>query len=608
LVNTSSDKEYYEKPNNKELNNKELVDIFFNRLDDRRIIFVFDNVDSYIDLERFVPSGEMGYLFKQALSHNHNSKFVFTCRPLIREAGSNFYQISLPGLTLEETIELFHLYHVSASPADIEILIKKVHSLTRGHPLWLNLIAAQACRGLKTVNEFLNNIENRTNFDEDNFTSILSDKILSQIWTSLNNKQQSLLRGIAETVKPETIDNLRKILNSELNNNQFNKAFKALRGLNLIELKKSSISQDLVELHPLVKEFVLFKFQRTERNKYITLLVKFYQGFIVILKPKLSSELTLNEYLYWTSNVELLINKGDYKNALIALEEVSFSILAAGYIEEYLRVSEKLLQAIDWHDAIENEYTYFHGQLQRVIKSSIEFGRYSNADKYICKYDELIPERNALYLGLCSLKCYFHWFQDNFEEAILWGEKGEYLLSESKLSDNYELLHVLALARRDSKNKTGIERALSYFLKNETIENVVDVSIPISFNGDFYGNIGKCLEYLGKREYAMICYFKSLFALLNNKDKEKLNIGYAYYWISYLLIRDEHFQDGLYFLKYAIISTEFVSPPKSKLYKDIWMSIVCDVKLKEEIDSKQKWQIEEYCGQELERYLNKKTN
>ena len=43
----------------------DLIDIFFKNLHDRKILFVFDNIDSYIDLEYFTPSGSMKYFFDQ---------------------------------------------------------------------------------------------------------------------------------------------------------------------------------------------------------------------------------------------------------------------------------------------------------------------------------------------------------------------------------------------------------------------------------------------------------------------------------------------------------------------------------------------------------------
>lgn len=597
----------FEVKNIDELTNKNLVDLLFSYLDKRKIIFVFDNIDSYIDLELFTPSGDVGYLFTEALNRNHNSKFIFTCRPFIKEASVNFYQISLAGLTIEETVELFKYYNISAKESAILELSQKAHQITKGHPLWLNIIAAQAVRGIEIGNAFLENIENKSSFDEDNISAILSQKIMNQIWNSLNPKQQNLLRGIAETVKSETIENLKKILESELNNNQFNKSFRTLKNLNLLEVKRSSISQDLVELHPLVKEFILSKYQRNERAKYITLLVKYYDSFIYILKPKLSSELSFNDFSNWTSKIELQINKGDYKVALIALQEVSPSLLAAGYVEEYIRVSEKLFDSINWEAAISNEEAYFHTQFQELILRLIQFGNFQKANGLLDKYEKLIPGKSSFYLTFCSLKCYMYWFQEQFEDAIVFGEKGEFLLSSSGLSDDFSLRHNLALARRDSKEEEKINQALIYFLQNETIESIIQSSSSeIEYSGHFYGNIGRCLEFLGEKEKSLICYYKSLSVLLKNRDGDSsLNISYACSWISNILIKAGGIQDGLYFLKYAITSSLSVSPPRAKILKDTWDYINCDVETKSQIEGKFDWQIEDYCKKQLNAFFNK---
>ncbi|MGI2189722.1 hypothetical protein ACROAG_22425 [Shewanella oncorhynchi] len=68
------------------LTDEELVDLFFIKLGQEKALFVLDNVDSYIDLENFEPVNGIGYLFKKAVELEHNSKFLFTCRPFIRFA------------------------------------------------------------------------------------------------------------------------------------------------------------------------------------------------------------------------------------------------------------------------------------------------------------------------------------------------------------------------------------------------------------------------------------------------------------------------------------------------------------------------------------------
>ncbi len=575
--------------------NIELVDVFFKNLSDKKIVFVLDNIDSYIDLETFTPSGGMKYFFEQALEINHKSKFIFTCRPFIREASLNFYQLKLNGLSEKESEEIFTLYKIPISKEQLIELSSKAYKLTNGHPLWLNLIAAQALRGIETVTKFIQSIEDKTEFNEDGFSSILSDKILNEVWYSLNQKQRTLLRGVAETVKPETVSNLKKIIEPELKSNQFDRAFKVLKNLNLIEVKSSTISEDQIELHPLVKEYISSKFPQKDRAKYITLLVQYYDQFIYVLKPKLNSDMNLSAYQNWTSKIELQINKGDFKPALVALEEVSSSILSAGFSEEYLRVAEKLFHSIDWKKAIENEYPYFDSQFSTMMTILTQFGRYSECEELLNQYSKLIPGKSSQYLSYCSEKCYLFWYQEKFDEAIEIGEYGVFLLNESGITDNYSLKHNLALSHRDSKIEKNINDALTYFLKGEVIENVIS-DVNEELGGHFYGNIGRCLELLNDKENALTCYYISISILFKEDNSHsKLNIGYAASWIFEILKSSKEKLNSLYFLKLSINTWENSSPPRAVAMKKEWKKLVIDKQTKTEVEKIPDWKVINHC-------------
>ncbi|MEA5427557.1 SIR2 family protein [Arcicella lustrica] len=575
------------------ISNHDLVDVFFEYLGDRKIIFVFDNVDSYIDLVTFKPTGSLSYFFEQILNKNHNSKFIFTCRPFIREAGINFYQISLSGILETECEKLFEFYKIPISKSEMVTLSSRAHKLTKGHPLWLNLIAGQAIRGIQTVNNFINSIENKSNFNEDNFSAILSEKILNEVWNSLNDKQKLLIRGLSETVKPENEENLRNILDSELNGNQFIKSLRVLKNLNLIE----TLSDGEIELHPLVKEFVLTKYHRNERAKFITLFVKFYDKFIYILKPKLNSNLTISEFQNWTLKIELQINKNDFKSALISLEEVRHAIITAGFLEEYLRVAELLYNKLNWNDAISQEYPYFHSQFITLTTIQTQIGKFDLCSTNLNKYSKIIAGKSIHYLAFCSQKCYFFWYQGLFNEAIAIAEEGVFLLEESSLTDNFSLRHNLALSLRDSKNENDIKKALDYFLQNESLDKVINRDqINFEFSSQLYGNVGKCLELIGRYDDALYCYCISFKKLLNeNYDDSTLNNGYASFWIAEILFRYKKFKDGFYFLKYAEICWEKTSPPRLKLLKKTWSDCVFDKVTKDTIQNMTTWQVESYC-------------
>lgn len=294
------------------LSDEDLISIFFKRLNNEKGLFILDNVDSYIDLEEFEPSKGIGELFKSAIAKNHSSKFIFTCRPFIRYASVEFYQLALGGLSEENTIQFFKKSNISMKDGKILNLATKAHKLTQGHPLWISLIVAQAQRGEDVLTEFLNNLETNHIVDK-NVSSILSETILREIWKSLNQKQKKLLRVLAESVRAETIDDFSEIASSELSYNAFSKSMGTLRNFNLIVEKQEG---DFIELHPLVKEFVRTKYPQNDRTKYISLFIRFYDKIVLILKPKLSSKLSISEFSNWINKIELHTNAKEFQKAV----------------------------------------------------------------------------------------------------------------------------------------------------------------------------------------------------------------------------------------------------------------------------------------------------
>lgn len=106
--------------------------------------------------------------------------------------------------------------------------------------------------------------------------------------------------------------------------------------------------------------------------------------------------------------------------------------------------------------------------------------------------------------------CYLYWYQERFSEAIYFGEQGEFLLSNSGLSDNHSLKHNLALARRDSREMPKIDQALQFFLGVESIATMFSPHTnSIQLGSAFYGNVGRCLDFKGDSDLSLRCYFKS---------------------------------------------------------------------------------------------------
>ena len=573
-----------------------LVEAFFVHLGKRKIVFVFDNLDRYVDFVKATPSGGIDKIVDMALKYDHSSKFIFTCRPVIRNASVGFCHIPLEGLSLEDARNLFNSYAIPLKKEVIDDLAKNAHELTRGHPLWLNLIAAQAVRGKENVTKFIEGIKNVSNFNEDDFSSLLSEKVLSTVWDTLNANQRTLLRGMSEIVRAETEENLMEILRGVLSANRFNKALRALKSLSLIVVKSSPSEKDLLELHPLVKGFQRNKYTQSEREKYITLFVNYYNQLIFILKPNICCQSPLSHFERWTDKIELEVNNCDYNSALNTLDDVGNLLLTAGYIEEYVRVANLIYSDIDWIKSINEGTKHFHNNLDDFIKALIEFGKNEKVETYLNKYEKSLPAKDENYINYCNLKCYCYWFVGQHEEAISWGEKQLEIMRSPGANAQVETPHYLALAWRDTRKAENIDKALKYFLHGSNIVDVLSKDINEDHGGEYYGNIGRCLWFQGESDDALKCYKKSLVLLYRGEHKATiLNKGYACLWIAEVLKHIGDTKNAYYFLKNTFFFWNRVSPPKASKVMDEMTELIKSDALLDEINNISEDEMERYC-------------
>lgn len=586
-----------------DLTDSELVNIFFKELGMRKAVFVLDNIDSYIDLENFEPVNGIGELFNMAMSTEHNSKFIFTCRPFIQYAKPKFMQLNLTGLTEENTIEYFLKSNVGGiSKTNLAKYARKSHELTKGHALWLSLILAQSRKGEKALTEFLGRIGTGIIIHQ-NDTSILSKNVLSSVWDSLHTRDKQLLRILAESVVAETEDDYSEILRDELNYKNFQKALKSLRNFNLIIEKRDS---KYIELHPLVKEFVIKNYPPTERTKYISYFVKYYDKWVVVLKEKMSAKLSFQEFSYFTNKAELFINARDYQNAVGSLIDVQDSMCSAGYVEEYLRVAKLLFDAITWSKNAFSKLSGIEDLIHRTAKASTEFGFFAFTELLLSRYDAIIEKKEENYIRLCDMKSYYYWFKQDYSEAINTCEQALYLLERAKQPDLYSIKHTLALSQRDSKNINLLGKALDFFIKDHSLEDMLDLNTLPEINMySTLGNVGKCLYLQKKISESLICYSKSFFQLFEKYTSDNLlNLGYASFWIAESLSDLNEKESAYYFFKHAFNCWSIISPVLEKRHRSERTELENKIYLN--ISSQEDWRVEKYCVQWIENKLSRK--
>ncbi|EDY22345.1 hypothetical protein CfE428DRAFT_0470 [Chthoniobacter flavus Ellin428] len=503
-----------------------VVDLLLVLLAEERAILVFDNIDKYVDVEERKALGTMQILFQRAMSQPHLGQFLITGRPSLDYTHTSFLQIPLSGLSIEETRRLFEMCGVIFDPISAEEKISEVHALTSGHPLALNLIANQIGKGRADFDELIIKLKK-------GIEAGIENPVLPNIWDTLNEKQKTVLRYLAELIHPEPEQRVASYLGTAIKYNQFSKAIRALKALHMVVVKTPGGGlADTIELHPLVRDFIRHRFEEKERTPFISSLISFCDRMIGKFRSEISSA-PYSVLENWTAKVELCLRTKRYEEALMALFEVKAYLLLNGYPEEFLRLALELVSQfeIDAEDKNRANLDQVFDDLVRVLS---ELGRFREADLMLSKFEKSIAGKDARFILLCNIRGYSLWLRKDFEAAKQWATKGVELKASVGLDTNYDCSHTLALARRDSGE---YEAALKYFLFGQNLEDILNAeNYKPTIAGHYYGNIGRCLQFLSRLDEAITCLRFSARALEEQSNSMSLmNEGWAAFWIGEVL-------------------------------------------------------------------------
>lgn len=529
-----------------------LVELLTKLIAGHNVLFVFDNVDHYVNLEtgRMVGSTD---IFIEALLQSQNPfRVVFTCRPPVTYEHSEALDIRIGGLALEATLRLFEQRGALSPREEIE----QAHSIAEGHAFWLDLLAIQVVRRPIALKALLGEISSGG--------GAVPEKTLTSIWSTLGNREQLVLRAMAETVKPESEAQIADYLKHEMNYAKVVRILSTLRAWNLVVVKRRLNAPDVLELHPLVRQFIRRRYTEPERVSFIDAIVKVYKHFMGVHKSALGERPALSILEYWTQTAELDLAAGKKSEAFLTLAEVSEAFLAGANPREYVRAGRLLLTEVNWqaeHAKLKGFETMFRAQ----IRNLSYLGEFEEADSLLDVYQHTVAERDARFIQYCDLRAYTNWVRNNFVKAIEWGNKGHDLKVSTNVDTEFDVEHTLALARRDAGEP---ELALPTFLAGRSLKEVIDPD-ELSEQGEgdasHYGNIGRCLHFMGQIEGALICYQKSALLLEKNpKGEHVLNQGFVRCWIGELLIGKQQPQLAYAFFRAAFLKWEQVSPHRAE--------------------------------------------
>ena len=145
-----------------------------------------------------------------------------------------------------------------------------------------------------------------------------------------------------------------------------------------------------------------------------------------------------------------------------------------------------------------------------------------------------------------------------------WGKSGKNLKA-SGVDTEFDVSQHLALAERDAGHP---EIALTTFLLGHPLSDAVDSEEPDEeLGGEYYGNVGRCLQFMGQIDAASICYQKS--ALLLEKSKHVVNQGFVRQWIAEVLAGRQQFNLAKVFFRAAYLKWRHSSPPRAQIALDL---------------------------------------
>lgn len=537
-----------------------VVEILIRLIRGIKVLFVFDNVDHYVDLETERMAGSPAIFIESLLRSDSPSRAVFTCRPSVVYDSALAHSCRLEGIGLDAAVQLFSRRGASSEAHEIG----EAHRLTEGHAFWLDLLAIQVAKPASPVK--LTALVKEIGAGG----GPLPDNTLNSIWTTLKSREQTVLRSMAETVKPESEVEIGEYLHDQLHFNKLMKALKALRALNLVVVKRRADAPDVLELHPMVRQFIRQRFTRPERLSFIDAIILVYQRYIGNNKSRLSERPSLSFLQNWTQNAELDIAAGKFGEAFLTLAEVADAFRSSGYPREFTRTARLLLSAVDWiaeHSKFNGFDIVFHYQAELLGY----LGEYQEVEDLLEKYEATVPAKDARYINYCEMRCHLNWVRGEFSKAVEWGKIGQ-SLKDSGVDTGFQISYSLALAERDAGRP---EAALPVFLEGRPLSEVVD---PDEFDdkrmGAHYGNVGRSLQFMGQADSALICYQKSALLLEKHARNEHfVNEGFIRAWIGELFLAREQFRLAQVFFRAAYLKWEHVSPPRAAKVMEVLKQI-----------------------------------
>lgn len=509
---------------------RELVDLIIQYGSNQDSVLVLDNVDTYVDLDQQRPIGVIGALCDRILEAKTRIRVLLTCRPFVQIPHSQFFGLPLTGLSEEAAKILFCNKSAGYMLSDAER--SSLMHLTNGHPLYLSMLAAQRLSTLKPVNQILDEVEASR--------SDVPAMILRSTYRLLKPDQTEVIRLLAELERPEHESALEEVTGQRYN--KLAKSLKRLKDLSLILERRDMSDKTLIDLHPLVRQFLRREYPKKDRDSFIGRIIIYFDKRLALVAKSLGSgSIPKNVMDVWIHKIEVLCNQADWNHAISELLKIENELARSGLGEEYARLGLKIFTGVDWLVAVD-EAKDFRKLISGVCHELSYHGSHEEVQRWATHYMNAIGARGADKLNMLEFTAFDAWLQKDYGKALEFAQEAVELSKRIDVSLPSSPLHTLALALRDSGE---IDRSLTIFLEGLSIEEALAQDNGKS--SEFFGNIGRCY-YLKEDFTTALKFYKRCGQDMAVRPRDKHNTGWLRLWVGETLCKIGRVSEGYTFL------------------------------------------------------------
>ena len=510
----------------KGLSSRDLIDLILRHGAGKNVLLVLDNIDTYIDLESQRPVGIIGDLCERLLDSSVDIRVIITCRPNIAIPHARFFSMQLTGLNKETAASLFSSRSGGLLLGDVEQTA--LMRITDGHPLYVAMLAAQILSGGKSPTVLFSEVEASR--------SDVPALIIRSTFRLLKPDQTALLRMLAELERPESETSLEDI--SDLRYNKLSKALRRLKDLSLIVERHDSKGATLIDLHPLVRQFVRREFPRHERQSFIGRLILYFDRRLAVIYPQLGKRPIPRSVLdLWLHKIEIETNQENWTTAIDELFKIRNEVQDAGLGEEFIRLGIKILSGVNW-ETIVDESKDFRLLVSEILHELCYRGELEKLDHWVTHYESTLGSRGPDRLNALEIKGFAAWVQKDFEKSIELSRAAQDLSRIVDFNPPQSPLSNLALSLRDSGD---FDQAMPLLLEGLTLDEAIQGAK--GKGAPYFGNIGRCLQLQEKYDEALVLYRHCAEAMEVSKQTIH-NKGWIRFWVGQTLIRKGRAFDG----------------------------------------------------------------